>query len=69
MWCICAQILLDLQKEPALVDSAADVIIVLQTLSRRLVDEQREGLAVKLHYLVYLIQLAQSHGANSVIAR
>lgn len=50
-------------------DSAADVMTVLQTLSKRLVDEQREGLAVKLHYLAYLIQLAHSHGADTVLTR
>ena len=50
-------------------DSASDVISVLQALSRRLVDEQREGLALKLHYLGYLVQLAQKHGADNVIGR
>lgn len=65
----CWQLLLELQKEPALLDSAADVTSVLKTLALRLVNEQREGLAVKMHYLAYLTQLARDNGADRVVKK
>ena len=49
--------------------SCEDVQAVLKTLGLRLVNEQREGLAVKLHYLSYLLQLARDSGVDAVITR
>ena len=49
--------------------SCGDVQAVLKTLGLRLINEQREGLAVKLHYLSYLMQLARESGVDAVVTR
>ena len=65
----CLQVLLELEKYPTLLESCADVVSVLKTLGLRFVNEQREGLALKLHYLSYFIQLACDHGNDAILKR
>lgn len=58
-----------LQTEPALVECAPDVKNILYTISDKLVVEQNEGLAFKLHYLAFLIELANKHGTDAIIVK
>lgn len=46
-----------------------EVQSVLKTLCKRLVNEKREGLSIKTHYLSYLLHLATDSGVDAVIAR
>ena len=63
------QVTLELEKVPDLMSSHSDVTSVLKTLSLRLINEQREELALKLHYLSYLIELAHNYGTDAVIKK
>ena len=58
-----------MEKTPALVESSKVIVSVLKTLGLRLVNDQRDGLAFKLHYLSHLLQLAKEHGVDAVVAK
>ena len=48
---------------------SGQVVGVLKGLGLKLVNEQREGLAIKLHYLAYLLHLAQQTTVDAVISK
>lgn len=62
-------VLQELEKCPDIVKQCSDVVSVLSALGLRLLNEQKEGLALKLHYLSHFIQLAHDHGVDEVIRR
>ena len=60
---------MELEKEPALVDSCGAIKNFLDSLGTDLVNEQRENIAMKVHYLSFLIQLVHSNGISPVLSR
>lgn len=63
------KLLLALDSQPSLLQSPTQICHALQTLSLQLINQQREGQALKAHYLSYLVDLAHKHSIAAVIRK
>ena len=63
------KLLLALDGHPDLLQASSQVCHALRTLSLQLINKQLEGLALKAHYLAYLVDLAHKHGSSRVISK
>ena len=63
------KLLLQIQVSPTLYQDAAFPNRALAAICRGLVNDHRENLALKAHYISYLITLSLKHGTNHLLKR
>ena len=63
------KLLLRMESHQCLVQEASLVCRSLQAISLRLINDQREGLALKAHYVAFLLDLMNKHGSGSIMKR
>lgn len=63
------QLLQSLLVEPNFEENQRDMRKVLESISKRMIKEQNEGFALKVHYLSYLIQQSCDQGMKTLMKR
>ena len=63
------QILQSFEGEPSFEESSKAMVKVLDSISKKMINDQNESFALKVFYLSYLIQQSHDHGIQSLIKR
>lgn len=62
-------LVLKMESQQVLVQEASVVGGALHTISLHLVNDQKEGLAFKAHYVAFLLDMVRKHGSEPIIKR
>lgn len=63
------QILQTFDAEPSFHDNHKDIIKVLESIGERMITDQNDSFALKVHYLSYLIQQFHDQGMQALMKR
>ena len=63
------QILQSFESEPSFEENGKAMIKVLESISKRMINDQNESFALKVFYLSYLIQQSLDQGIKSLTKR
>ena len=63
------QILQTFDAEPSFQDNHKDMIKVLESIGKRMITDQNDSFALKVHYLSYLIQQFHDQGMQALMKR
>ena len=63
------QILQTFDAEPSFQDNCKDMMKVLESIGKRMITDQNDSFALKVHYLSYLIQQFHDQGMQALMKK